>query len=141
MFVCCGCGQVEVSTTSWSLIQRSPTDCGASLCVIKKPREQGGHSPRWAAEPQKKILYLQQGSTLKHSSSSPQIAFKFFCITSLYRIKLMVFITKAESSRNNQHYTLTVPLLYSIHRLLHVSAVVCHHQGASWIRLSYLKCR
>ena len=29
--VCC---QVEVSATSWSLIQRSPTDCAASLCVI-----------------------------------------------------------------------------------------------------------
>jgi hypothetical protein len=29
--VCC---QVEVSATSWSLVQRSPTDCGASLCVI-----------------------------------------------------------------------------------------------------------
>ena len=28
--VCC---QVEVSVTSWSLVQRSPTDCGAS-CVI-----------------------------------------------------------------------------------------------------------
>jgi hypothetical protein len=26
--------QVEVSATSWSLVQRSPTDCGASLCVI-----------------------------------------------------------------------------------------------------------
>jgi hypothetical protein len=29
--VCC---QVEVSATSWSLLQRSPADCGASLCVI-----------------------------------------------------------------------------------------------------------
>ena len=29
--VCC---QVEVSATSWSLVQRSPTDCGASLRVI-----------------------------------------------------------------------------------------------------------
>ena len=29
--VCC---QVEVSATSWSLFQRSPTDCDASLCVI-----------------------------------------------------------------------------------------------------------
>jgi hypothetical protein len=28
------CRQVEVSATSWSLIQRSPTECGASLCVI-----------------------------------------------------------------------------------------------------------
>ena len=29
--VCC---QVEVSATSWSLVQKSPTDCRASLCVI-----------------------------------------------------------------------------------------------------------
>ena len=29
--VCC---QVEVSATSWSLVQRSPTECGVSLCVI-----------------------------------------------------------------------------------------------------------
>ena len=29
--VCC---QVEVSATSWSLVQRSPAECGASLCVI-----------------------------------------------------------------------------------------------------------
>jgi len=28
------CGQVEVSATSWSLVQRSPTDCDASSCVI-----------------------------------------------------------------------------------------------------------
>jgi hypothetical protein len=29
--VCC---QVEFSATSWSLFQRSPTECAASLCVI-----------------------------------------------------------------------------------------------------------
>jgi hypothetical protein len=45
------------------------------------------------------------------------------------------------TSRNSQHMHCIVPLLYSIYRLLHVSAVVCHHQGASWIHLSYLKCR
>jgi hypothetical protein len=56
MFVLCVCCQVEVSATSWSLVQRSATYCGASLCVIKKPRERGGHSPRWAAEPQKIII-------------------------------------------------------------------------------------
>jgi len=39
--VCC---QVEVSATDWSLVQRSPTDCGES-CVIKKPRTRGGYSP------------------------------------------------------------------------------------------------
>jgi hypothetical protein len=27
--VCC---QVEVSTTGWSLVQRSPTECGVSEC-------------------------------------------------------------------------------------------------------------
>jgi hypothetical protein len=47
MFVCCVWCQVEVSATSWSLVHRSPTDCGTSLCVITKPRELGGHSPRW----------------------------------------------------------------------------------------------
>jgi len=36
--VCC---QVEVSATDWSFVQRT-TDCGASLCVIKKPRKRGG---------------------------------------------------------------------------------------------------
>jgi len=30
------CRQVEVSATSLSLVQRSPTDCGTSLCVIMK---------------------------------------------------------------------------------------------------------
>ena len=28
------CCQVEVSATSWSLFQRSTTDCDVSLCVI-----------------------------------------------------------------------------------------------------------
>jgi hypothetical protein len=34
-------------------------------------------------------------------------------------------------SRNNQQYALIVPLVYSIHWLLHVLAVACHHQRAS----------
>jgi hypothetical protein len=34
--VCC---QVEVFASGWSLVQRSSTDCGASLCVIKKLHE------------------------------------------------------------------------------------------------------
>jgi hypothetical protein len=33
--VCC---QVEVSATSWSLVQRSPTECGVSKNLIVKPR-------------------------------------------------------------------------------------------------------
>jgi hypothetical protein len=43
--VCC---QV-VSATDWSLVQRSPTDCGASLCVIKKPREKEEAKARYRA--------------------------------------------------------------------------------------------
>jgi len=49
--VCC---QVEVCATGWSLVQRSPTDCDVSLCVIKKPQDSVGHGPRWVAAPQKK---------------------------------------------------------------------------------------
>jgi hypothetical protein len=51
--VCVVCCQVEFSATSWSLVQRRPTDCSASLCVIKKPRGRGGHSLLWAAMPEK----------------------------------------------------------------------------------------
>jgi hypothetical protein len=60
--VCC---QVEVSATDWSLVQRSPTECGASLCVIKKPRKRGGSSParglqntnpQWVVAPVEKIV-------------------------------------------------------------------------------------
>jgi len=41
------CCKVEVSATGWSLVQRSATECNASLCVIYKPCEWGGHGPRW----------------------------------------------------------------------------------------------
>jgi hypothetical protein len=34
--VCC---QAEVSATSWSLVQRSPTECGVSIRVIVKRRK------------------------------------------------------------------------------------------------------
>jgi len=54
IFVCCDfcvCCQVEVSSTSWSLVQRSLTECGASLCAIYKPREWGGPGPMGAVAP------------------------------------------------------------------------------------------
>jgi hypothetical protein len=41
-------------------------------------------------------------------------------------------------SRNDQQCSLVVPLLYSINWLLHVSAVVHHHHGASWIRVTWI---
>ena len=45
--VCC---QVGVSAMGWSLVQRSPTDCGASLCVIKKTQKWGGYIPQLGCE-------------------------------------------------------------------------------------------
>jgi hypothetical protein len=45
--VCC---QVEVSATSWSLVQRSPTDCGASeecdleTSILRRPWAAGGRT-------------------------------------------------------------------------------------------------
>jgi hypothetical protein len=47
---------------------------------------------------------------------------------SLYSLTFTLCIVRR--SRNNQQYALIVPLLYSIYRLLHVSAVACHHQAA-----------
>jgi hypothetical protein len=40
--VCC---QVEVSATGWSLVQRSPTECGVSQSVVVKPRKMRRPSP------------------------------------------------------------------------------------------------
>ena len=59
--VCC---HVEVSLTSWSVVQRSPTDCGVSLCVIKKPQKSlwMRRRPRptrgLSCQEEKKILFL-----------------------------------------------------------------------------------
>jgi hypothetical protein len=65
--------QVEVFATDLSLDQRSPTDCGASLCVIKNPRTREGYSharglqntnPKLVVTPVKKIKYLYYLHTL-----------------------------------------------------------------------------
>jgi hypothetical protein len=53
LWVLCVC-QVEVSATGWSLVQRSPADCGVSLCVISKPQEWGGWNPQVGCKSQKK---------------------------------------------------------------------------------------
>jgi hypothetical protein len=55
--VCFVCFQVEVSATGRSLVHRNPTDCGASLCVVCKPRERGGPGPLELA-PQKMIIQI-----------------------------------------------------------------------------------
>jgi hypothetical protein len=47
--VCC---QVEVSATGWSLVQRSPTECGMSnVCDREASKKRGGPGPYGAVEP------------------------------------------------------------------------------------------
>jgi hypothetical protein len=47
--VCC---QVEVSATSWSFVQRSPTECGVSECDREtSTKQRGGPGPYRAVEP------------------------------------------------------------------------------------------
>jgi hypothetical protein len=57
--VCC---QVEVCATSWSLVQRSPTECGVSqMCVIVKSRKmRRPRPPRGCRAIGKKKLTLEQ---------------------------------------------------------------------------------
>jgi hypothetical protein len=44
--------QVEVSATSWSLVQRRSTDCGVSqMCVTMKPRRNEEAQAHRAVEP------------------------------------------------------------------------------------------
>jgi hypothetical protein len=51
--------QVEVSATGWSLVQRSPTDCGVSLFVISKPQDWGGQNPQVGCKSQwKKNIFI-----------------------------------------------------------------------------------
>jgi hypothetical protein len=60
MSVSCECCQVEVSATSWSLVKRSPTDCGVSqMCVTVKPRrnEEAQAHIGLSSHRKKRILY------------------------------------------------------------------------------------
>jgi hypothetical protein len=76
MFVCCVCCQVEVSATSWSLVQRNPTEYGASLSVIKKPSWTRRLSPRWVAVPGKaKFFFVVTISILCRPFSSLSASF------------------------------------------------------------------
>jgi hypothetical protein len=46
--VCC---QVEVSGTGWSLVQRSPTECGVSVCDREASKWGGLGTRKGAVEP------------------------------------------------------------------------------------------
>jgi hypothetical protein len=65
LLVMCVC-QVEVSATDRS-IQRSPTDCGVSLCVVLKRQEWGSPGPHWTVAPEENITLLTFSSFEKSS--------------------------------------------------------------------------
>ena len=51
------------------LVQRSPTDCGVSLCVIYKPRARGGPGPRWTVASETKKNVFQKFFCGPHNSA------------------------------------------------------------------------
>jgi hypothetical protein len=68
MFVCCvlsGRGLCDELITR----PEGPIDCGASLCVIKKSRGRGDHSPNWAVEREKKVIIHHFEEFLKIKNS------------------------------------------------------------------------
>jgi hypothetical protein len=60
MFVCCECCVLSGRVLCDELITRPEESyrLWCVLCVIKKPRGHGGHSPCWAAVPQKIIIII-----------------------------------------------------------------------------------
>jgi hypothetical protein len=53
----CVCSALSGRGLCDELITRpEESDSSMSLCVTTKPRGRGGHSPRWAAEPEEKKL-------------------------------------------------------------------------------------
>ena len=60
------CSQVEVSAMGRSLVQRSPTDYGVSLCVIYKRQEGGGPGQRWAVASEEEEVSTELVMWLRH---------------------------------------------------------------------------
>ena len=74
------CCQVEVSTASWSLVQRSSTDCGVSLCMILKSRERGGPGPLMGCSAKKKSF--RRGNVRLYGLAAP--VYLHYCIVLLH---------------------------------------------------------
>jgi hypothetical protein len=75
MSVCCECCQVEVSATGWSLLQRSPTECGVSECdrdasIMRRPRP-----PRSCRAIEKKKFTLEQDMKAQRGSRGIALLF------------------------------------------------------------------
>ena len=83
MSVCCEClcCQVEVSATDWSLIQRSPTDCGVCRCVWSRKNlknEEAVARDGAASAIKKSGFYFPMGKRIIDANS------RFYVCTSCY---------------------------------------------------------
>ena len=89
--------QVKVSESSWSLVQRSPTDSGAPLLVIQKLQERGDQWPAWgrSATQTQKIhnltIYKIQSGFLQLQFNKGQITEFWFCVLLYFRPSLPFF--------------------------------------------------
>jgi hypothetical protein len=81
------CRQVEVSATSWSPTQGCPTDCDASLCVIFRPREWGGHGLRWDAATKKMSKALDYDAKTAKRKPTLEILFPALLLLLLLLLK------------------------------------------------------
>jgi len=109
MSVCCECCVLsgEVSVTYWSRVQRSPTDCNASLCVIQKPQEWGSLGPLLG----RSATGVREGHILNF------LNFKLFSIVNILKCLIisMDFMRELHENKyqlkSNNVLKLTLPML------------------------------
>jgi len=109
--VCC---QVEVSATGWSLVRRSPTDCGVSECnrgtsTIRRSRSE------WGCQVMTKRNSFQQGSLIKRLSILLFVPFVFVKCSLLFvsvRCAVSVICHLAVNLAYNVQYWIQLLLTY-----------------------------
>ena len=125
---CCVCCQVDFYTRSWSLVQSSSTDCGASLCGNYKPHKWGGHAPRWIEAPKKCHWYWCSicryiEMTLECNSGlffhNAKILRDCYSVVSLKMYRLVKIL--------KTHVAPTNVLFYYVHNLLRSSYIILIH--------------
>jgi hypothetical protein len=99
--VCC---QVEVSATSWSLVQRSATDCGVSnVCDRETSTKRGGPGPYRAVEPLKKKYIWSTKYTTPLWLASWQ-ACQWTDVTSVHKTSYSLLLQMIQIFRVNKLY-------------------------------------
>jgi hypothetical protein len=127
------CYQVEVSATSWSLVQRSPTDRVASLCVIQKPHEWGGHTLHWLAAPKKNVLFVRKCVLPPGDNPTSVNKYILSCIVWPALYNQMLKATFCSTQKNLWNFSLPhyrgdeIPLTDTGFEICHVCLASPHH--------------